>query len=365
MRHCKPLCGFRGPAVVLVAGSILLSGCAAGARRPRLVPVYYPPPPSVPHVVFVGDLGDLQFKSRDRSAMERFLFGPSDTAGGRIGKPFGMAFAGHELYVCDTRAGLVHVFDFDTGRHRTLGASGPGQLSKPLAVDADANGATYVADGDLGEVTVYDTTGDVVAALPPRRPDPFEPVDVAAANAAVYVANRALRRVEELDPETGEVVRVIGEGRLSLPSGIAVDDRRHLFVSDVMQCRVHEYDDTGAFVRYIGRPGDRAGEFARPKHLAVGPDGILYVVDAGFQRVEMFDREGRCLMLFGGPGDGPGCLSVPAGIAIAPAGIPSLQDRVPDGFETKYFIFVSDQFGPWHVRVYAFGKGKRPVASDK
>lgn len=354
-----PSCGFRGLAAVLIAGLILLSGCAAGSHRSRVTPVYYPPPPSVPRVVFVGDLADLQFKSRDRSAMERFLFGPSDTTGGRIGKPFGMAFSGQGLFVCDTRAGLVHVFDFDTGRHRTLGASGPGRLLKPLAVDVTTNGPSYVADPDLGEVTVYDTSGDVVAALPPRRPEPFEPVDVATAGGAVYVVNRAMRRVEVLDPETGSVVRVVGEGRLSLPSGIAVDDRGHVFVSDVMQCRVHEYDDTGAFVRYIGRPGDRAGEFARPKHLAVGPDGILFVVDAGFQRVEMFDRQGRCLMLFGGPGDGPGCLSVPAGVAIAPASVPSLQERVPDGFETKYFIFVSDQFGPWRVRVYAFGRGVR------
>ena len=49
---------------------------------------------------------------------------------------------------------------------------------------------------------------------------------------------------------------------------------------------------------------------------------------------------------------------MPAGIALSRSLLPFLADRIPDGFAADYLIFVSDQFGPWGVRIYAFGRGK-------
>jgi len=328
--------------------------------------MFYPPPPSVPRVVYIADLGDLPFSSKTPSRMERFLFNRSG-GGVRIEKPFGLATDDTSLYVCDTKSAVVHVFDLAAKRHHTLGASGAGGLVKPLAVAIDERGDRYVADLGRREIVVFDAGGEAVRALRATGVEAFEPVDVALRGGELFVLNRAAHRVEVMDPQRGDLIRRIpeahaGEGRSSdstfgILSGLGIDEHGRLYLADSLSCVVHRLDARGAPGHPIGRPGDRAGEFARPKHLAIGPHGILYVVDAAFQCVQMFDEAGRCLMLFGGSEGRPGDLIMPAGIAVSKSLLPYLADRIPDGFVPEYLIFVSDQFGPWGVRVYAFGKG--------
>jgi len=346
----------------LLVAAMLLAGCAGRTDHRMAAPVYFPPPPSVPRIVHIVDLPELEFRSDERSPLEKFLFGAGRASSKRTAKPFGLAVAGEVLFVCDSHAGYVHVFDFAARRYRKLGARGIGRLSKPLGIAVDEQGNRYVADVALGEVVVFSPDDEAIAALPPTRDKPFEPVDVAVAGGSLFVVNRATSRVEVLDPVTGQLRQAFGSDELSLASGLSIGRWGRRFVADALSSRVFEYDADGRLVRVVGQPGDRAGEFARPKHMSVGPDGTLYVVDAGFQRVQMFDEKGRCLMLFGGPGEARGCLSVPAGVAIMTAKVPELLQRVPAGFDVEYFIFVSDQFGEWGVRVYAFGTGRRPDA---
>ena len=131
----------------------------------------------------------------------------------------------------------------------------------------------------------------------------------------------------------------------------------------LLNCRVQMFAPDGTVLRAFGQPGDRAGEFSRPKHVAVSDDGTVYVVDAAFQRVQMFDDQGRVLMLFGGPGSAPGSMTLPAGLCIDRTLLPFFADRIPAGFQADYLIFVSDQFGPSKISVYAFG-GPAPADSS-
>ncbi len=371
MRRTHGVCLFAALAAVAACSA----GCAtfSSRRSSSAVAVFYPPPPSVPRVVYIADINDLTFASKSRGGLERFLFNRPSGSNDRIEKPFGLAASGDALYVCDTQRAVVHVFDLAAQKHGTLGASGAGRLLKPLAIALDDQGNRYVADVERGEVVVFDRNGEAVRALRPTEQAPFEPVDVALGDDGLFVLNRASRRVEVLNPLTGELVRTFpgsswtydGSDGASFGSlsGLAIDGKGLVYASDTLNCKVHKIDQEGIPLTALGRPGDRAGEFARPKHLAFGPDGILYVVDAAFQRVQMFDKSGRCLMLFGG-GDGrPGSLTMPAGVAISRSLLPFLADRIPDGFSADYLIFVSDQFGPWGVRIYAFGRG-RPASSE-
>jgi len=355
--------------VSLAVVTSCLQGCTASSsgRNAFATVALYPPPPSVARVAYVADIGDLLFASKPQSRLERFLFNRPSGRHDRIEKPFGLAAGDDALYVCDTKRGLVHVFDLASRRHSTLGETGVGKLLKPLAIALDGAGNRYVADVERREVVVFDENGEAVRALRPTADTPFEPVDVVVEGGAVFVLDRALRRIEVLDPLTGASVRALhgsddtretsGDSSLGLPSGLAVGTIGCVYVADALNGTIHKFDSDGVPLPAIGHAGDRAGDLARPKHMAFGPDGILYVVDAAFQRVQMFDESGLCLMLFGGSGAGPGSLTMPAGIAVSRSLLPYLADRIPEGFSADYLIFVSDQFGPWGVRIYAFGRG--------
>ncbi len=346
------------PALVLVG----VVGCMqpAGRLQPTLQPVMYPLPPASPRIAYLGGIDDLAMTGQQPGRMARFLFGHDSASPRTIGKPFGLAAGDRTLLVCDTQQNVVHVVDFNQGRIDTMGGSGRGRLLKPVAVALDDQGNRYVADTLRQEVVVFSSDNEPLRALRPPGDSPFKPVAVALHAGKLYVVNGAMHRVEVLDPETGRLTRSFGEkgrgpGQMLFPSGLGVAADGHVYVTDLLNCRVEVFTAEGQPAGGFGRPGDRAGELARPKHLAIGPDGIIFVVDAAFQRVQMFDNTGRVLMLFGGPGTEPGSMMLPAGICTDRTLLPHFADRMPEGFHPDYLIFVSDQFGLRKVGVYAFG----------
>jgi len=227
-------------------------------------------------------------------------------------------------------------------------------------VAMEDQGNRYVADTFRRQVVVFSPNNEAIRELGHPGDDKFKPVSLAFFQGKLYVLNGARHQIEVWAPDTGQVLQVIGEqgegpGQMLFPNGIALDDAGQIYVTDTLNCRVQVFAPDGNLVRMFGEPGDRAGEFSRPKHLVIGPEGVIYVADAGFQRVQMFDSEGRVLMLFGGSGTEPGSMVLPAGICIDKTLLPYFADRIPAGFDAEYLIFVSDQFSPHKVGIYAFG----------
>jgi hypothetical protein len=121
-----------------------------------------------------------------------------------------------------------------------------------------------------------------------------------------------------------------GAGQMSLPAGLAVSQREggDLYVADLLNQRIDEFEPSGTFVRAFGwgvrngaaelqecttasgcragLEGSHPGQFNFADEIAVDNDpaspsyGDLYVVDQRNFRVEKFDREGHFLLMFGG-----------------------------------------------------------------
>ena len=93
------------------------------------------------------------------------------------------------------------------------------------------------------------------------------------------------------DTTRGQVDLVIGEdarpapGRTAAPhifsaiSGLAVDRRGRIYVSDLKEVHVAVFSPTGALLATIGRKGQGPGEFEAPSGPALDPGGALYVRD--------------------------------------------------------------------------------------
>jgi DNA-binding beta-propeller fold protein YncE len=276
-------------------------------------------------------------------------------------KPYGLAVKDGKIFVCDTVAGAVEVFDLVKKRARYFAPRGEGRLLMPINISIDTDGTRYVADTGRGQVVIFDKGGNFLGAIGTK--DEMKPCDVAVAANRLYIADLKGHAVRVYDKAARKLLFMIPrdpkatEGKLFSPTNLALDEQGRLLVSDTGGFVVQVYDLEGKYLRLIGQQGLAPGSFARPKGVAVDRDGLAYVVDAATQVVQIFDAEGRLLLYFGQPGASTrGELSLPAVVKVDYANVGLFQKYAAPGHQCEYLILVTSQFGAHKVNVYGFLK---------
>ena len=230
--------------------------------------------------------------------------------------------AGH-LYIADTLNHRVRRVDAATGVVTTVAG-----LGKPR----------YVGDGGLA----------VEAGL-------NEPADLAlSADGILYIADQTNNRVRAIDLATGMIRTVAGTGTaayngdgltatetdLAGPSGLALASDGTLYIADCFNGRVRAVDPVtglirtvvgnGGEYRYQGLDEPPSVSLARPSGIALDDEGNLYMTDSDNHLVRRWDRiSGRIERIAGVgvsdySGDGGAALgaglSYPFGIVLDGAG---------------------------------------------
>lgn len=109
-----------------------------------------------------------------------------------------------------------------------------------------------------------------------------------------------------------------GKGQdLLSPIGVAVDAHDNIYVSDSRSGRIFVFDANGKFRRFIGAIADNEGLFKRATGIAIDAQrGELFVSDTLRDRIFVLDLEGRVLRQFGERGSGPGEFNFPTEIVL-------------------------------------------------
>jgi len=316
-----------------MAAALFVVGCAQAplnetAKAPE-IPVF-PPPPEPARIIWERTLHSSADVVPDDSdgSLRRLVTGESRSGEG-LNKPYGVAVRNGRVYVGDTVARHVVLFDLNAKKHKRIGADEPGGLRMPFGIDLDAAGNLYVLDGSVKLIQVYDGDGKFLRTLG-KDIKWSRPVGLAIdpARKRLYVVDvggvdSEEHKVRVLDLETGKLLFDIGKrgngpGELNLPRDAAVGADGLLYVVDGGNFRVQVYDADGKFLKTFGGVGVRLGQFSRPKEIAADLEGRLYVVDTGFGNFQIFDREGVLLLNVGsrGDADAPAKFSLPSGIAV-------------------------------------------------
>ena len=348
--------------VPILGGCLLLGLLASCTTKPATKAIYtfFPPAPDEPRIQFLTSFASDAELGRSWSFAD-FITG-EQPAGGLV-KPYGLALHGGKIFVCDTVANVIQVFDLKNHRASNFVPQGEGRLRVPINLTIDTDGTRYVADTGRKQVVIYDNAGNFLSAI--GKADEMKPADVAISADRLYVGdmlNHVVRVYNKADqkflftiPNTNSVTT--NEGKLFSPANLALDKNGRLLVSDVGGFVVQVYDLEGKYLRTLGQQGLAPGSFARPKGVAVDRQGLTYVVDAATQVVQIFDAEGRLLLYFGQPGASTrGQLVLPASIKVDYDHVGYFQKYVAPGRQCEYLILVTSQFGPNKVSVYGFLK---------
>lgn len=346
----------------------IVVGCAS-APASKEPPVFYPPPPDLPRIQFLTSLSSADDIEPDKSGFERFVTGTKEKLR-RLDKPYGIASSKGKIYVCDTNA-TVMVFDLENKKYAPLpGAQGLGVLTQPLNISIDGAGNKYVSDPIRGQVIMFDRNDFYVKAF--GTPDWWKPVNAAAYEDMLYVADAKNGEIKVVELQSGTLVRSIGReggemGNLAMPTNLAFDREGYVYVSDAGRFQVLKLDRDGNIRRVTGKVGKKPGFFARPRGVSTDQQGRLYVVDAAFDNVQVFNKDGSLLMYFSQAGKKGGDLYLPAQVAVDYENVPYFQKFADPNFEIEYLILVTSQFGDRFVNVFGFGKerGKTYPSDDK
>lgn len=141
------------------------------------------------------------------------------------------------------------------------------------------------------------------------------------------------------------------------PTGVAVDSKGNVFVTDLNTHSVHRFKSDGKLLFKWGAQGSRDGEFDKPACVAVDLKGNVYVVDSANHRIQKFDSAGGFLGKWGSHGSGDGEFDEPSGAAVDSTGNVYVADRYNDRIQ-KF-----DSQGRFLMKFGKKGRGDGELAS--
>ncbi len=323
--------------LLLCAMLAILAGCVAvQAPKPKKqVQTVWPMPPDPPRFFFDWViLGSASVKAvTEDEKLKESLLGSTGRVNDPFGKPYSIAVNKGRIFVSDSVARVVRVFDAPQGTYFLIGSrreqNPDARLMKPVGIDTDDNGTLYVMDATLKVVKVYSRDGQYLRTLLHDGDiDRPSSVTVDPSGERMYVVDiggplSQNHRIRVYDATTGDHLFDIGKrgsgpGEFNLPRDVAIAPNGDLYVSDGGNFRIEVFDHNGKFLRTFGELGKQLGSFGRPKELAIDKNGNVYVIDAAFGNFQIFNSDGQLLMFIGerSNDNGPGKFLLPSGIAV-------------------------------------------------
>ena len=199
-----------------------------------------------------------------------------------------------DIYVADAELGIVARINHSG---KSIGVIGRGELRRPVGLVFDASTRQlYVADTHAHDIKVFDAEGRLLRTLGQHGEKPGEfnyPTYLALAKGELYVADTMNARVQVLDVETGHPKRIIGErgmnvGNLVRPKGVAVDDEGNVYVVESYYDRLLVFNKGGEFLMPIGGMGQGIGNFYLPSGVWIDAHNRVFVADMFNGRVSLF-----------------------------------------------------------------------------
>src|SRR3954452_23787780 len=204
------------------------------------------------------------------------------------------------VYVADTGAGHVEVFESGEAGNTFLKTIGDGVLKQPVDVEVDLRNRIFVTDQGQDKVVEFDTLNDGAPYMRDwggpgtelnRMSQPrFVHTDTTG---LAYNTEASNVRVQWFAPKDKQMVAISAFGTsdpptFNSPEGLTMDEAaRQIYVSNASPTDggVRVYDSRGFYLGQLAGPD----VLNTPRGLAMDPLGRVVVVDSGNNRVSVFN----------------------------------------------------------------------------
>jgi DNA-binding beta-propeller fold protein YncE len=214
----------------------------------------------------------------------------------RFGSPVAIARKQGVFYVADSELGSVFAFD-ETGRELWT-ISTPLQRPSGLAC---AGESLFIVDSLAHAIFMFDLHGQLRLQFGKRGEGPGEfncPTHIAVDHQQHLLITDSLNSRIQIFDLTGKFISQIGSagdapGHFGRPKGIAADTFGHIYVVDAVYDNVQIFDSVGQLLLNWGEGGSNPGQFGMPAGIAIDADNRIYVADSYNRRVQVFKYVGE------------------------------------------------------------------------
>jgi hypothetical protein len=269
-----------------------------------------------------------------------FTFGSGVQPNGRFVQIGGVATdnAGR-VYVADTGAGRIEVFDSGPFGNVYLRSIGEGTLVRPVDVEVDLRNRIFVTDEARDKVVEFDTLNDGAPYMREwggtgtelnRMSGPrFVHTDTTGLAFNTEAGNV---RVQWFAPKDKQMVTLGAFGTaepapFNSPEGLTLEEgTRQIYVSNnsATEGGVRVYDSRGFYLGQVAGPGSGRGQVSSPRGVNFDSAGRLIVADSGNNRLAVFTAWSEGASTF--VDSYSGGLQAPVDVQFAPGAIVYVSD---------------------------------------
>lgn len=213
----------------------------------------------------------------------------------RFAAPTGIALGpAGRIFVADSDRKEVVVLDQKGNGQSVIGK---GMLERPTGLAWDGNEALlYVADTQAHQIKVFDVTGRLVKTIGQRGEEPGEfnyPTYLALNNGKLIVADTMNARIQVITLDGSAAPMILGQrgtkvGDLVRPKGVAADSENNIYVIESYYDHLLIFDGQARFLLPIGGAGKEAGTFYLPAGVWVDRGNRVFVADTFNGRIAVF-----------------------------------------------------------------------------
>jgi DNA-binding beta-propeller fold protein YncE len=242
------------------------------------------------------------------------------------------------VYVADTGAGRIEVFDSGEFGNTYLRSIGEGTLVRPVDVEVDLRNRIFVTDEARDKVVEFNTLNSGAPFMRDWGGSGTE-LNKMSGPRFVHTDRTGLAfnteagnvRVQWFAPKDKQMVAISAFGTadpapFNNPEGLTLDEAtREIYVSNYSDTdgAVRVYDSRGFYLGQVAGPGSGPGQVRSPRGLSLDPFGRLIVTDSGNNRIDVFtpwSAGGGFIDSFSGG------LSAPVDVQFAPGALVYVSD---------------------------------------
>ena len=209
---------------------------------------------------------------------------------------FGNGEFRNPIGVCVDDENNVYVTDRDNLRVQKFDADGTFILSwtveGPNLIAFHPDGQIYVYDATNGAIEIADKLGNFQGGFSSGGLLSGMTIDPAG---NLWTVVQGLTDQVRKRTSTGGPIASFGDdgtepGEFFNPSGIQVDERGNIWVSEQNAHRIQVFDSTFTFLALFGKEGRDPGQFKEPSDFVLRPNGRLYVLETEERQVQVLDQ---------------------------------------------------------------------------